>query len=122
MSYWGYHAIFDCANCDFASITNPDVLKEWVEALVEEIEMVPYGDPQIIHFGHNEEHLAGWTVLQFIETSNIMAHFCDNSREAYIDVFSCKPFSVEIALEVISRFFHPTKIRTTFLTRQADTI
>lgn len=117
--YWGYHAILDCAGCDQEAITNPEKLKAWVQDLVAEIEMVPYGDPQIIHFGHNAEHLTGWTVLQFIETSNILAHFCDSSREGYIDVFSCMPYDIEIVKANIEKHFKPDNIKVTYLERQA---
>lgn len=120
MSYWGYHLILDCSQCDRNAITNPDVIREFSATLVDEIKMVPYGDPQIIHFGHNAPHLTGWTLLQFIETSNIMAHFCDESGEGYIDIFSCKEYDIDVAIDVVNRFFSPQKIRKTYLTRQAD--
>jgi len=120
MSYWGYHLILDCSGCDKEAITNPDVLKEWVKALVEEIEMVPFGEPQVIHFGHNERHLEGWTVIQLIETSNIIAHFNDWTQEGYIDIFSCKEYDIDVAVNVVEHFFNPVRIRKTFLTRQAD--
>lgn len=119
---WGYHLILDCAGCDRAAITDPKMLDQWVRSLVQDIDMVPYGDPQILHFGHNERHLEGWTVLQFIETSNIMAHFNDHTGEGYIDVFSCKPFDDALVEENIKRHFNPRKVRKTFLTRQADFI
>lgn len=119
MSYWGFHLILDCSKCDAEAITNPETLKEFSNTLVNEIQMVKYGEPQILHFGHNEPHLAGWTVLQFIETSNILCHFCDNTREGYLDIFSCKEFDQDIAISVVKRFFSPEEIRVTFLTRQA---
>ena len=111
--------MLDCSQCDLTAITNPETLKEWVQELVREIEMVPYGEPQIIHFGHNEVHLEGWTVIQLIETSNIIAHFNDHTGEGYIDIFSCKPYDIEKALEVINRFIKPEAIRVNFVTRQA---
>lgn len=117
---WGYHLILDCAGCDQKSITDPEVLKTWVQTLVKDIDMVPYGEPQVIHFGHNERHLEGWTVIQLIETSNIIAHFNDHTDEGYIDVFSCKTFNTSVVEENVKYFFNPRKIRTTFLTRQAD--
>lgn len=120
MSYWGYHLILDCSDCDRGAITDPKIIKEFSDSLVKKIDMVPYGEPQIIHFGHNAPHLTGWTLLQFIETSNIMAHFCDHSGEGYIDIFSCKEYNHEVAIEVVKQFFNPSKIRKTFLTRQAD--
>jgi len=120
MSYWGYHLVLDCSDCNREAITNPETIREFSRTLVEEIKMVAYGDPQVIHFGHNEPHLTGWTLIQLIETSNIVAHFCDESGEGYIDIFSCKPYNEDIAINVVERFFQPRKIRKTFLTRQAD--
>ena len=120
MSYWGYHLILDCSNCDKEAITNPETIRDFAKTLVNDIEMVAYGEPQVIHFGHNAEHLSGWTLLQFIETSNIMAHFCDHSREGYVDIFSCKEYDIDVAVSVVEKFFRPSKIRKTYLTRQAD--
>ena len=120
MNHWGYHTLLDCGGCDLQAITNPKVLTAWVKELVERIKMVPYGEPQVIHFGKNEYHLAGWTVIQLIETSNIIAHFNDNTGEGYIDIFSCKDYDIEDAISVVVEYFNPKKIRKTFLTRQAD--
>jgi len=119
LSYWGYHLILDCGGCDKSSITSPDIIRKFSETLVERIKMVPYGDPQIIHFGHNSPHLTGWTLLQFIETSNILAHFCDMSGEGYIDIFSCEEYDVGVAVDAVKEFFSPDSIKQTYLTRQA---
>jgi S-adenosylmethionine decarboxylase len=120
MSYWGYHTLLDCSGCDKEAITDPITLKMWIKALVERIDMVPYGEPQIIHFGHNERHLEGWTVIQLIETSNIIAHFNDHTCEGYIDIFSCKEYDMENAVDTVVEFFNPKKIRKNYITRQAD--
>lgn len=114
---WGYHLIIDAYDCAREAITNPDILRDFSAALVEEIKMVPYGDPQIVHFGHNEPHLTGWTVIQLIETSNIICHFNDHTGEGYIDVFSCKEFDTDVAIGVIKQYFNPAKIDSTLLIR-----
>jgi S-adenosylmethionine/arginine decarboxylase-like enzyme len=118
--YWGYHLLLDCSECDRAAITDPEKLRGWIKELVKRIKMVPYGEPQILHFGHNERHLEGWTVIQLIETSNIIAHFNDHTGEGYIDIFSCKEYDVEDAIKTVKEYFNPVKIRKTFITRQAD--
>lgn len=117
--FWGYHLLLNVAGCNKEDITNPDHLRSWVKALVNDIDMVAYGEPQVVHFGHNEEHLAGWTVIQLIETSNIIAHFCDNTQEGYIDVFSCKPFDIDVAIDNINDWFEPERVHMNYLTRQA---
>jgi len=110
--------MLDVLKCkEHSGYTNPYILKQWVQTLVKEIDMVPHGDPQIVHFGDGD--LAGWTVIQLITTSNIMAHFNDVDGSAYIDVFSCKPFDSNVVLDHFNKIFEPESIRTTFLTRQA---
>ena len=39
--------------------------------------------------------------------------------DVYLDVFSCKKYSIEKVKEVITEFFSPEKITTTYLERQA---
>jgi hypothetical protein len=58
-------------------------------------------------------------ICQMIETSSITGHFVDQNGDAYIDIFSCKPFSQETAMKVVQKFFNPKKIKPVYLTRQA---
>lgn len=116
---WGFHLLLDCAGCNIARITDPNWLDAWVRDLVIRIGMIRYGDPVIQHFGHNEEHLEGYTVIQLIETSNIIAHFNDHTGEGYIDIFSCKPFEINDAVEQVKTWVEPKTVRVNYLTRQA---
>jgi S-adenosylmethionine/arginine decarboxylase-like enzyme len=51
--------------------------------------------------------LAGYTLLQLIETSNISAHFAENLGQAYIDIFSCRAFDNRDAENVCREYFAP---------------
>ena len=115
--YWGYHLILDAADCDRDCVTNPAKIADFAKALVKKIDMVAYGEPQIVHFG--EDNKAGYTLVQLIETSNICAHFCDESGDVYLDVFSCKPFDPDVAIQLFADYFLPEKTQHSFLTRKA---
>lgn len=115
--YWGYHLVLDCANCDHTAITSYDIIYNFTKQLVKEIEMVAYGEPQIVHFG--KEDKAGYTLVQLIETSNICAHFVNENDTMYLDVFSCKPYDDEIVVQLVTKYFGAKKIRRSYLTRQA---
>jgi S-adenosylmethionine/arginine decarboxylase-like enzyme len=115
--FWGYHLRLNCKACDKAAATDPKLIADYAKVLVQAIKMVPFEEPRVIHFG--EDDLAGYTLLQFIETSNIMAHFNDVSGDAYIDVFSCMFFDLNVAMEVTRDFFNPERISYDFATRQA---
>lgn len=117
MSYWGYHLTLDCAGCDHETITDHGTIWAFATHLVRDIDMVAYGDPQIVNFGSGDK--AGYTLVQLIETSNICAHFVNENNTAYIDVFSCKPYDSDVVEELVRRYFKPTSIRKNFFTRQA---
>jgi S-adenosylmethionine decarboxylase len=84
---------------------------------VRDIDMVAYGEPQIVHFGTGNK--AGYTLIQLIETSNIAAHFVEENDSLYLDVFSCKPFDKKIVRKLVKEFFEASKIRYRFEKRQA---
>lgn len=107
---WGYHAAFDCGKCDLESVRSGEHIAAFSKALVEAIDMKAYGEPQVVHFAEHDPGKAGYTLVQLIETSNICAHFVDSTGEAYIDIFSCKEFDTNIALDVISDYFFPETV------------
>ncbi|MBS0603898.1 MAG: S-adenosylmethionine decarboxylase [Verrucomicrobia bacterium] len=117
--YWGYHLILDCQGCDRTAIGNRENLASFVKTLVVEIDMKAFGEPVLEHFATHDADKSGYSLVQLIETSSITGHFVDKNGDAYIDIFSCKPFDIETAKSVVSRFFHPQKIKTFYLTRQA---
>jgi len=79
--------------------------------------MVPYGEPQVHHFGSGNK--AGYTLVQLIETSNITAHFCEETNDMYLDVFSCKPFSPHMVYGTVQTYFGPRHVVRNFINRQA---
>ncbi len=112
---WGYHLTVDAAGCDPDAIRSKTVIANFVKELVKEIDMVAYGKPFIVRFGTEDKQ--GYTLVQLIETSDITAHFSEETNASYIDVFSCKPFAPKIALGVIDKYFKPTAVRRMFRQR-----
>ncbi|MGH1478775.1 MAG: S-adenosylmethionine decarboxylase family protein [Geminicoccales bacterium] len=115
---FGQHLIVDAAGCNHR-ISDRDSIANFAKDLVQAIDMKAYGAPWIEHFGHDLPKASGFTLVQLIETSNISAHFCDDSGEAYFDIFSCKAFDEAVAIEVIQAYFEPIKCQTQNLNRQA---
>ena len=113
---WGYHLVLDCYNADKELITSSTNIAAFAKALVKRINMKAYGEPQVIHFGEDDKQ--GYTLVQLIETSNIVAHFCDDSGNFYLDVFSCKPYENAVVVETVKQFFAPQKITERYLERE----
>ena len=116
--FWGYHLCADCKSCN-DNVKSKDAIAAFVKALVKAIDMKAYGEPFIERFAEEVPELGGISAVQLIETSNICLHACDLSSDLYLDIFSCKPYSTEVALEVVKEYFNPISIRQTYLTRQA---
>lgn len=116
---WGYHLLMDCSNGDIDSISDKENIENFVNDLVDEIDMKAYGPPLIVHFAEHDEDKAGYSLCQMIETSNITGHFVDANGNFYIDIFSCKPFSMHKAVAVVQSYFSPTNIKTHFISRDA---
>lgn len=119
-SYWGYHCIIDAAGCDHSAITSYGNVYEFAKRLVDDIDMVAYGEPQIVDFGSGDK--AGFTLVQLIETSNICAHFVNELDEVYLDVFSCKPFDERVVMRLVELYFGAKKMNVQFVKRQAPTV
>jgi S-adenosylmethionine/arginine decarboxylase-like enzyme len=117
--FWGYHLLLDCKAGELDRVKSASNINNFVHDLVLSIGMKAYGDPIIEHFATHLPEAAGYSLLQLIETSSITGHFSDKTGDHYIDVFSCKEFSIENAISIVEKYFNPTDIRTTYLTRQA---
>ena len=117
MSYWGYHLILNAGKCAPSPIRCANAIGTFSDTLVKRIDMVAYGSPQIVMFGTGNKK--GYTLVQLIETSNICAHFVEESDDMYLDVFSCKPFNPEIVHGLVNEIFQPAHISSKFVLRDA---
>lgn len=117
--YWGYHLILDCSQCN-DNISKPSVIREVLKELVSRTKMKAVGSPVIKFLKEGDPHLQGYSCFQLIETSSITMHLNDAPESsAYIDVFTCKTFDPQVAIDVIKEYFKPKKIKKKFLHRQA---
>jgi S-adenosylmethionine/arginine decarboxylase-like enzyme len=113
---WGYHLMLDCYAGDLASITDGKHIADFATTLVDRIDMKAYGDPQVIHFGEDDK--MGFTLVQLIETSNICAHFSEDTGNFYLDVFSCKPYDINVVKQLVDEYFLPQKIVERYIERE----
>jgi S-adenosylmethionine/arginine decarboxylase-like enzyme len=119
MTHWGYHLILNGRNCIPSSIRSAQHIGVFTSTLVNQIDMVAYGKPEIVMFGTGNKK--GFTLVQLIETSNICAHFVEESDDMYLDVFSCKPFDEKVVKKVVDDFFSPATMDTKLILRDAST-
>ena len=103
-SAWGLAASIDIYECNPETIRSREKIRQFVIELCELIEMRRFGETTIVHFGE-DERVAGFSMMQLIETSLISAHFANQTNTVYLDVFSCKQYDPETAEQFARRFF-----------------
>jgi S-adenosylmethionine/arginine decarboxylase-like enzyme len=103
-SVWGIASSIDIYNCDPDTIRDAEKIKQFVVELCELIQMRRFGDTLVVNFGE-DERVAGYSMVQLIETSLISAHFANLSNTVYLDVFSCKPYDPDIVEEFARKYF-----------------
>ena len=114
---WGKHLILDAAGCSPKMIGSEVVVANFARSLVKRIDMVPFGNPQVVMFGSGSKK--GYTLVQLIETSNITAHFVEENNSMYLDVFSCKDFDPQVVEEAVKEFFDAKYFNRKVILRQA---
>jgi S-adenosylmethionine/arginine decarboxylase-like enzyme len=117
---WGYHLQLDCGVCEPSAIRDAVLIYKFSRELVEQIDMKAYGEPQIVWFGTGNK--GGYTLIQLIETSNISCHYCEEDSAMFLDVFSCKPFSIDVVKDCVQKYFKPMKMISHYLERSIPTL
>lgn len=100
---WGICTSVDLHDCDPDRIRDAKQIEAYVVQLCELIEMKRYGSCQIVNFG--EGRVAGYSMVQLIETSLISGHFANDTNSAYLDIFSCKGYDPAVVEEFSKSFF-----------------
>ena len=104
LNVWGVAASIDIYECDPAKIRDAEVIRRFVLELCDLIDMKRFGEMQIVNFGE-EERVAGYSMVQLIETSLISAHFANLTNAMYLDVFSCKPYDPDVVRAFAQDYF-----------------
>ncbi len=100
---WGLSTSVDLQDCQPETIRDRNHIEAYVIALCKLIGMKRYGDCQIVHFG--DGRVAGYSMIQLIETSLISGHFANDTNRAYLDIFSCKGYDAVVVEEFSRKFF-----------------
>ncbi len=101
---WGLVVNVDLKDCNPEKIRNPDKIHEFIVKLCDFIDMKRFGEPTIVHFGQNDR-VAGYSMMQLIETSLVSGHFANDTNAAYLDIFSCKEYPPEKTARFCQEFF-----------------
>ncbi len=107
--WWGRSVSVDLHGCNPFRIKSPEILSTFVRKLTKLLKMHRVGPVELKRFGHAK--LRGYSLMQFIETSSITAHFDEQGKRAFIDVFSCKKYNARKVVAFCKEFFQAKDAR-----------
>ena len=102
-----------------------DVAVEWWNELVDAIGMAKLDIDNNPICGYvDTPGNAGLTICGIIETSHIVLHIWDEQKPGLfqLDVYSCKPFDLNIVIKHLKDSYDVTKLQYKFLDRKTDLI
>ncbi len=117
---FGPHLMLDCYGCNREKLKDKIFLHRFLDELPVLIGMHKISEPNVVEFSGNPNSFdrGGLCGIILIAESHISVHtFPDNEGHAFIDIFSCKNFDVERAVEHIIKTFEAKRHEKNFLMR-----
>src|SRR3990167_3294401 len=114
---WGLAAGIDLHGCNPETIRDAEKIKQFVVELCDRIRMKRFGECTVVNFGE-DERVAGFSMVQLIETSCISAHFANQTNTTYLDIFSCKCYSPRAAADFAKTFFKGSDYAMSYVLRK----
>lgn len=103
---WGRELLLDLYGCDFSVMTSPGKIAEFKREMCQVIGMKTYGEVVVTPaFGEGKTRTAGFSSLQWIETSSLVGHYADHLRIVFQDIFTCAKLEAVAAVKFAMEFF-----------------
>lgn len=115
---FGWELILNIYQCNPSKVRSRDQIVTFLNRLCSEIlDMKMYGEPLLERFGQNRPINTGYTIVQLVETSSIVAHFSELNNSVYLEIFSCKPYEPNIVSDFCCNYFEAERVEKYFLER-----
>jgi S-adenosylmethionine decarboxylase len=113
---FGPHLIVDLSECA-GNLEDEEKITHFLVDLVGKIDMTPISEPQVFPYSGKVEADKGVTGGIIIAESHIYLHTFSTKKYVFLDIFSCKQFDVNVALELIKNTFVPGQESVTLVQR-----
>ena len=121
MSEFGLHVTVDASGCNKRKLTSQTFVYDVLNKLPGKIGMtkmtLPYVVKWLDKFSHGTEGISGFVM---IAESHISVHTFPDQDYVFVDIFSCKEFDVDTAVNNIISAFEAKKYQKHVLKRGLD--
>ena len=105
MTVFGPHLIVDLKNCNKEKLANKEIVRDLLLNLPSSIGMTRISEPQVFYYSGDipEDHGVTGTVV--LAESHCSVHTFQDKGYCFVDIFSCKSFDTDKALQQIKDTF-----------------
>ena len=116
---FGPHLMLDCYGCDENKLKDLDFVLKFLDELPTMINMHKIADPYAIYYPGRSDSFdkGGVSAIVIIAESHISIHTFPANNYMSVDIFSCKIFDIEKAIECIVKAFGAKKFEKRVLNR-----
>lgn len=105
---FGPHLMIDMQGCDVEALSSLQGCFEGLAELPDLVSMTPITQPYVFPYQGKQPQDAGITGFVVIAESHISIHTFPERAYCFIDIFSCRDFDVEKALQYCLQWFKPS--------------
>lgn len=120
MEEFGPHITLDLKGCPKEVLSDYNLHFNYLKSLPELIQMTPITQPYVFPYSGLVPEDKGITGIVIIAESHISVHSFENKGYCFIDIFSCKDFDVERAIQITKDLFKPEDCEINVVARGKD--
>lgn len=114
---FGPHLTIDLEGCNVDKLKDLQLHFDILNDLPHLIGMTPITAPYVFPYSGLVPEDSGITGIVIIAESHISIHSFDKKAYCFVDVFSCKPFNTQVALDYITQALQPTAFNVSVVER-----
>ncbi len=114
---FGPHITIDASRCDFEKLASREVVYNILDGLPEMLGMTKIMEPLIVEWVDKFATTPGYSGFVMIAESHISIHTFPDQDYVFIDIFSCRPFDTEAAIDYLVKAFGAKRVETNMVKR-----
>lgn len=117
---FGPHITIDLKGCPKEILADYELHFNFLKILPEVIGMTPITQPYVFPYSGLVPEDKGITGILIIAESHLSVHSFEEKGYCFIDIFSCKPFDYELAIQKTLEIFKPNSHEINVVQRGKD--
>lgn len=111
------HLVIDGYGGNVEKMWDQQLVRDFLDQFPAKLAMTPITVPQVLKYSGDKVDDAGISGFVIIAESHISIHTFPRKDYINIDIFSCRPFDHERALDDVKELFQLTEVKTWLLDR-----